>query len=572
MNTFLPTSPQDLAACGWDALDIILISGDAYVDHPSFGTALIGRVLEAAGFRVGIIAQPDLSRDEALLKLGRPKLFFGVSSGNMDSMVNHYTAQRKLRHDDAYSPDGQAGLRPNRAVIIYTNHLKRLFKDVPVVIGGIEASMRRLAHYDYWQDKVRSSILADSKADILVYGMAERALVDIANALRDGMDIGSLKDIPGTAVFAARDADVDATTLLPDDKSCVDKETFHQMSRQFWSQHDIKTLYQVNGGRMIKHNPPAPALSSPELDALYALPFTRQPHPDYQNSTIPAWEQIKHSLTSHRGCYGGCNFCAIAAHQGRRISSRSKASIKAEAKVLVKNSGAKGITITDIGGPTANMYGSYCALGWPDSCRRQSCLFPTICPNLRYNHKEQLQLLEEAGRLEGVNHLFVASGVRHDMALESQEYIRALALRYAGGRLKLAPEHSEAAVLKLMGKPQIGCYEEFSRQFYSLSQQAGIKRQIIPYLIVGHPGSKMESARDMRKWLIKHRIKVDQVQEFTPTPMTISTCMYYTGLDFNTGKPIHVPKPGEVRKQKELVLWHKPSGKRVYKRDFDSFA
>ena len=543
-----------MAALAWDELDVILITGDAYVDHPSFGTAVIGRILEAQGYKVGVIAQPDVSNDKDFMRLGKPRLFFGISSGNMDSMINHYTAQRKKRNDDAYSPDGQIGLRPNRATIVYTNHIKRLFKDVPVILGGIEASMRRLAHYDFWQDKVRASILADSKADVIVYGMGEKAILEIAKQLEAGKSALEMQDIRGTVVFASKQSDPSQGIILPSDLQSKDKQQFHLGSKLFWLHQNKDVMFQQNAGRWLKHNPPAPALNQAELDAIYALPYERKPHPMYDGKIIPAFEQIKASITSHRGCYGGCNFCAIAAHQGRQVSSRSKASIRTEAVKLVKSHKGKRFTITDIGGPTANMYGSFCKLAWPDSCKRRSCLYPKICPNLKVSHELQLALLEEIEKLAGVNHLFVASGVRHDMAVQSPKYIQALASKYAGGRLKLAPEHSETEVLEKMGKPSIETYMSFSKQFFEHCNKARIKRQIIPYLIVGHPGADLSSAAAMRKWLIKNRIRVEQVQEFTPTPMTISTSMYYTGLDFETGKPIHIPKPAEVRKQKEMIV------------------
>lgn len=552
--SFLPINPAELQQRGWAQPDIILISGDAYVDHPSFGIPLIGRVLEAMGFKVGIIAQPSLTSDEDLLRLGRPRLFFGVSSGNMDSMVNHYTAQRKLRNDDAYSPDGAPGLRPDRAVIVYTNHLRRLFKDIPVVLGGMEASMRRLAHYDFWQDKIRSSILADSKADILVYGMGERAIMQIARALDAGNKASELKDIPGTVVFASKGENPEPGQLLPSDADSVDKQSFWEGSRLFWAEQDRRVLYQENGGRQIRHNPPAHALSEKELDEIYALPFERNPHPVYAGRIIPAAEQIRHSITSHRGCYGGCNFCAISAHQGKRIISRSAASIKAEARLMAKSKKKGKLTITDIGGPTANMYGSYCKNGWPLSCRRDSCLFPKICPNLVFDHSLQLKLLENVEAIPNVGHVYVASGIRHDMAVTSPDYIKAMAAKYAGGRLKLAPEHSDPAVLRLMGKPGISSYEDFSSSFYQACRQMGLKRQIIPYLIVGHPGSDISSARALSRWLQQNRIRVEQIQEFTPTPMTKSTCMYYTGLDFETGEPINIPRPSEIRKQKNIIF------------------
>lgn len=554
---FLVTTQEEMAALGWGELDVILVTGDAYVDHPSFGTAVIGRVLEAEGYRVGVIAQPDLSSDADLLRLGRPRLFFGISSGNMDSMVNHYTAQRKMRNNDAYSPNGEIGKRPNRATIIYTNHVKRLFKDVTVVLGGIEASLRRVTHYDFWQDKMRASVLADSKADIIVYGMGERANVEIAKALEAGKSASELQDIRGTVVFAAPGDDGSHGVMLPSNVESIDKLTFHKGTQLFWQHHVADVLYQINGGRLIKHNPPAETLTPAELESVYALPFERKPHPSYEGKTIPAFEQIKASITSHRGCYGGCNFCTIAAHQGRKISSRSTASIRAEVVKLVKDYKGKKLTITDVGGPTANMYGSYCKLDWPANCKRRSCLYPSICPNLVYDQERHLDLLREVEQVSGVGNVFVASGLRHDMAIASPQYIQALASKYAGGRLKLAPEHSETEVLKKMGKPSIDSYMSFSEQFFHYCKRAGLKRQIIPYLIIGHPGADLNSAIAMRKWLIKNRIKVEQVQEFTPTPMTISTSMYYTGLDYETGKPIHVPKPSEVRKQKEIIMWHK---------------
>lgn len=540
---FLPTNKAELQALGLPELDIILISGDAYIDHPSFGTALLGRLLESAGFRVGIIAQPDWSKNEDFLVLGRPRLFFGISSGNMDSMVNHYTAQRKKRNDDAYSPDGQSGKRPDRAVMIYTNIVRRLFKGTPVIIGGIEASLRRIAHYDFWQDKIRNSILADSKADLLIYGMAEKPILEVAEALKAGIKISELTDILSTVCYVSKPDG----TLLPDAELCKNKLTFHQMNRLFYENVQTTALYQLNGGRYIKHNPPAEPLTTSEMDKIYQLPYMRAPHPRYAGHNIPAWEQIRQSITSHRGCYGGCNFCAIAIHQGRKIQSRSAQSILSEAKKL------PGV-ISDLGGPSANMYDSKCKLGFPDSCKRRSCLFPQICPNLSFDHDVQIRLLDAVAALPKVKHVFVASGIRHDMALGNRRYISAIAQKYTGGRLKLAPEHSSDSVLKLMGKPSIARFEDFAKQYFAEVNKAGIKRQIIPYIIIGHPGTTSEDALHLKNWLQRNNIKVEQVQEFTPTPMTISTCMYYTGLNFDLGTPIPVPSPGEVRKQKELIL------------------
>lgn len=542
---FLPTTYSEMQALSYSELDIILVSGDAYIDHPSFGTAIIGRVLEAAGYRVGIIPQPDWTKDEDFLALGRPRLFFGISAGNMDSMVNHYTAQRKRRNNDAYSPNGEIGHRPDRANLIYCNILKRLFKGTPIVLGGIEASLRRIAHYDFWQDKVRNSILSDSKADLLVYGMAEKPILEIADALNKGIDIKELQDIAGTVCFAQKQPE--EALYLPPAEACKDKATFYQMNKIFFREHQSRPLYQMNGGRLLKHNPPAAEHRQKELDAIYALPFRNAPHPRYDGQKIPAFEQIRNSITSHRGCYGGCHFCAIYAHQGRKIQSRSSSSILNEAKRING-------TISDLGGPTANMYSSHCKQGWPKSCKRQSCLYPTICPNLVADHTSQLKLLAELEKLPNIRHIFIASGIRHDMALGNKEYISALARKYTGGRLKLAPEHSSDSVLKLMGKPPIKCYEDFSNEYFRAVKKAGLKRQIVPYIIIGHPGTTMQDALALRNWLKKHKIQVEQVQEFTPTPMTISTCMYYTGLDFETGKPVHVSSPGEVRKQKLMII------------------
>ncbi|GAB1468597.1 YgiQ family radical SAM protein [Candidatus Cloacimonadota bacterium] len=557
--SFIPMTASELVERNWDYLDIIIISGDAYVDHPSFGAAIIARCLEAEGFRVGIISQPDVRVVEQFQQLGKPRLFFGITAGNMDSMVNHYTAQRKLRHDDAYSPDGVAGLRPDRATFVYTNIVKQLYKGVPVVIGGIEASLRRIAHYDFWQDKIRNSILSDSKADILVYGMAEKPIIEVAKALAEGIQVADMQDISSTVVFAKtppqdtplpekQSSKQNQCIILPPAEQCKDKYTFYQMTKLFTEHSNSAVLYQSSGGRWIKHNPPAKELTTREMDYIYSLPFEYAAHPIYKGKSIPAYIQIKDSLTSHRGCYGGCNFCAITCHQGRKVQSRSQDSIITEAALH------RG-TISDVGGPTANMYSTSCKLGFPDSCKRRSCLFPKICPNLSYSHDGQLKLLKTIGNLPQIKHVFISSGIRHDMALSSDRYISEIALKYTGGRLKLAPEHCDPKVLRLMGKPDIESYEAFSNKFFAYTHAQGLKRQIIPYLIIGHPGSSKADAIALRNWLMKHNIRVEQVQEFTPTPMSISTCMYYTGLDFDTGEAINIPSPGEVREQKKIILW-----------------
>ncbi|MCK9157291.1 MAG: YgiQ family radical SAM protein [Candidatus Cloacimonas sp.] len=543
---YLPINKSDLKQRGWNSLDIILISGDAYIDHPSFAAAIIGRTLEAAGFRVGIIAQPDWKNDSSFQVLGKPNLFFGITAGNMDSMVNHYTAQRKLRNDDAYTPNGEIGKRPDRATIIYTNILKRLFKGVPIVIGGIEASLRRIAHYDFWQDKVRKSILADSKADILIYGMGEKPITELAMLLKKGKTIDEIQNLTSSVVFSATNPSPE-DVVLPDAEICTDKNTFYQMTKIFEKNYETKVIYQKTAGRWLKHNLPAKPLTTEEMDAIYALPFEYKAHPIYDGHKIPAYEQIKDSLTSHRGCYGGCNFCAIACHQGRRIQSRSENSLLKEAQ---KHKG----TISDVGGPTANMYASYCGLNFPDSCPRSSCLVPQICPNLRINHSLQLDVLEKITNLPNIKYVFIASGIRYDMAVNDDKYIETIAIKYTGGRLKLAPEHSVPKVLRLMGKPNIDSFEKFCKKFYSFTKKAGLKRKIVPYLIIGHPGTTMEDTYQLRNWLIRNKLVVEQVQEFTPTPMSISTCMFYTGLDYYTGEPIHIPKPSEIRKQKNIIV------------------
>lgn len=550
--SFLPINLKEAKARGWKELDIVIITGDAYIDHPSFGAAIIGRVLEKAGFQVGIIPQPNPDRDQDFLALGIPRLFFGVTAGNMDSMVSNYTAQRKKRNNDAYSPDSIAGLRPDRASLIYVNVLKRLAKNTPIVLGGIEASLRRIAHYDFWQNKVRASLLADTKADILVYGMAEKSITSIAKALQTGQKISELTNIAGTVIMS-KEPPTSEDIILPDNISCKDKYTFHLMTHCFEENYLTRTIYQLNGNRWIKHNPPADSLTQTEMDELYSLPFEYAPHPVYQGHRIPAYEQIKNSLTAHRGCYGGCSFCAISAHQGRKISSRSPESLIKEITTITEKRRHK-ITITDVGGPSANMYASFCSLDFTKKCKRLSCIYPTICSNLCLAQEKQLKMLSQLEKLPEVKSVFISSGIRHDLALSSPEYIEALAVKYTSGRLKLAPEHCVPRILRLMQKPDTSSFDKFSQIFFSACKEANIKRQIVPYLIVGHPGSTINDAYELRDWLKKHKLKVEQVQEFTPTPMTLSTCMYYTGLDYWTEKPIYIPKPGEIRKQKNIIL------------------
>ncbi len=549
---FLPTTKEELKILGWDQLDIILVSGDAYIDHPSFGAAIIGRNLEAAGYRVGIIDQPDWTNLEDISRLGMPRLFFGVTAGNMDSMVNHYTAQKKLRHNDAYTPGGIYGKRPDRASIIYTNLIRQAFKGAVVVLGGVEASLRRIAHYDFWSDKIRNSILADAKANILVYGMGEKPILQIAAALASGKSIQDMDSIPGTVAYSKLPPE--GSIVLPDSSKCVDKAVFREMTICFNDNFATEVLYQLNGGRYIKHNPPPAPMTTEELDKCYKASFSYLPHPKYQLD-VPAYIQIKDSITSHRGCYGGCSFCAISLHQGRAVQSRTMGSIVEESRKLAAKKDFSG-TISDVGGPTANMYGTKCSIDYPSACKRSSCLYPNICPNLVINHSEQLHLLDEVSKQRGVNKVFIASGIRHDMAIEDEQFIEALATKYTGGRLKLAPEHIVDKVLDAMHKPGIHLYERFCAKYQKVLKRKDIKRQIIPYIIIGHPGTEIKDAIELSTWLKKNNIRLEQVQEFTPTPMTISTCMYYTGLDYNTGNPIVVPKGHQIRLQKALVFWY----------------
>lgn len=553
---FLPTTQKELQELGWKELDIIIISGDAYVDHPSFAAAIIGRNLQAAGYKVGIIDQPDWTNEKDFMRLGKPRLFFGVTAGNMDSMVNHYTAQKKLRHNDAYTAGGLYGKRPDRASIIYCNLIRRAYKGIPIILGGVEASLRRITHYDFWSDKIRNSILSDSKADILVYGMGEKPILQIASAIASGTEPKDIQDIPGTLVFV-KSIPAEAITL-PDSAACTDKNTFWQMSRIFLSNYQNAPLYFRSGERILKHNPPPPPFFDHELDRCYELPFTYLPHPKYKDAEIPAFTQIKDSITSHRGCFGACNFCAIGLHQGRAIQSRSEASVLREVDFIAQRKGFKGV-ISDVGGPTANMYGMSCKRGFPHDCKRASCLYPNICSHLNTDHNAHIRLLNKVLTAKRIRSVFVASGIRHDLAVLDPDYISELAKSFTGGRLKLAPEHVVERVLKLMGKPSVQSYENFCDIYRKRVKKLGLKRQIIPYIIIGHPGTRLLDAIELSKWLKKNEIRLEQVQEFTPTPMTISTCMYYTGLDFYTGKAIEVPKGHEIRLQKALVFWYDSS-------------
>jgi uncharacterized radical SAM protein YgiQ len=549
---------------GWSELDVLFVTGDAYVDHPSFGVPLLARLLEDEGFRVGILAQPDRGSIDAFRAMGRPRLFAAISAGAMDSMVSNYTAAKRKRRDDAYSPGGRAHRRPNRAVIAYTAAVKGAFKGVATVIGGIEASLRRLAHYDYWDDAVRRSILVDSKADLLVFGMAETALLSIARRLSAGEKIVDIRNLPGTAWVGRDDVPKRAVSLPSFEEVTADRDAYgraFKMAAEEENPFSGRPLSQRHGDRTVVAMPPAPPLTEAQLDRLYDLPFTRLPHPFY-TEPIPAYEQIRFSVTSHRGCFGGCAFCAITAHQGKGISSRSVASLQAEVDRLTHHPEFAG-TVTDVGGPTANMYG----LGCGDekarrSCRRTSCLYPAPCSHLVTKDRPLVAMLRELRSHPKVRHLFVASGVRHDLLVRQPEYFKDLVAHHVGGLLKVAPESASEKVTHVMRKPSPAVFEEFLHAFRDRSRHIGKRQAVVPYFISGHPGTTLSDMVDVALFIKRHSLRVEQVQEFTPTPGTLSTCIYYTGRDPYTGKEVHVPRSLEERRlQKSLLLWHLPGNR-----------
>jgi uncharacterized radical SAM protein YgiQ len=558
---FLPMSRAEMDELGWDSCDIVLVTGDAYVDHPSFGMAIIGRLLEAQGFRVGMIAQPDWQSAEPFAALGRPNLFFGVTGGNMDSMVNRYTADRRLRHNDSYTPDGEGGKRPDRAVIVYAQRCREAFRDVPIVLGGIEASLRRIAHYDYWSDKVRRSVLADAKADVLLYGNAERAVVEVAHrfAKRSATDtaIPNLDDIRGVALFKSKvpegwteahadDLDVaDEGARLGAEETVIrmpgfeqveqDREAYARASRVLHRESNpgnARALVQRHGDRELWVTPPPIPLTTPEMDAVYDLPYARAPHPSYGDAKIPAWDMIKFSVTIMRGCFGGCTFCSITEHEGRIIQNRSEASVVREIETIRdKTPGFTGI-ISDIGGPTANMYRMACKDPKIEAaCRRPSCVHPGICPNLDTSHDALIGLYRKARAVPGVKKVMVASGVRYDLAVESPEYVKELVTHHVGGYLKIAPEHTEDGPLAKMMKPGIGTYDRFKQLFDAAAKKAGKQYFLIPYFIAAHPGTSDEDMLNLALWLKKNRYRADQVQTFLPSPMAVATAMYHSGVN-----------------------------------------
>nr|WP_246166941.1 YgiQ family radical SAM protein [Oryzomonas japonica] len=564
----MPIHLAEARARGWNELDVVFVSGDAYIDHPAFGIPLLARWLEAHGFRVGIIPQPDWRSKEPFMALGRPRLFFAVAAGAMDSMVAHYTPARKLRHDDAYTPGNRHGARPNRATIIYTSRLKEAYKDVPVVIGGIEASLRRFAHYDYWENKVRRSILLDAKADLLIYGMGESPLLELAKRMAGGEPFAEIRNLRGTcrvgrgAEDGPTDPESKGSVSIPSfDDVAVDKKKFAEAFRLAYREQNpfsARTLVQPHGDRLLVCNPPALPLNQAEMDKVYALPYEKTPHPSYREQ-IPAWEQIKTSITSHRGCFGGCAFCAITMHQGKVIQSRSEASIIAEVDALARQGWFRG-SISDVGGPTANMYGLACKN--PEAmrvCRRESCIFPAICAHLDTTDKRAVALLQRVRNRQGVKHVAVSSGVRYDLMERQPGYFRELVGHHVSGLLKIAPEHLAEHVTALMRKPGRKAFERFLARFREESIRLGKRQHLIPYLISGHPGCTVADMLDLALALKKLGLTVEQVQDFTPTPGTLSTCMYYTGIDPENGNRVYVPASDrEKGQQKALLLWHQP--------------
>lgn len=564
---FLPVNRREMTAAGWSELDFLLITGDAYVDHPSFGIAIIARVLEKNGFRVGIIAQPDWKELEEFQAMGKPRLACLVSGGNLDSMVNHYTAAKKRRHNDAYSPGGKSGLRPDRATIVYANRIREALPGVPVIIGGIEASLRRFAHYDYWSNEVRRSILLDSQADLLVFGMGEKPILEIAQRLNQGEKIEQIIDVRGTMVPLPADfAASDDTLVLPSFSEVTkDKKKYAQA---FWIQYNQqdpiigKPMLQPHGRKNVLQNKPSLPLSQTEMDAVYALPFMGTYHPAYEESGgVPAIEEVEFSLTSVRGCYGACSFCALTFHQGRIVQNRSAESILREAEQMTWNNRFKGY-IHDVGGPTANFRRPACqkqlAKG---ACSHRQCLFPEPCPNLESNHEEYIDLLRRLRSLPRVKKVFIRSGIRYDAVLadKKSKFIQELCEYHVSGQLKVAPEHVSDSVLRLMGKPGKSVYEEFVHEFRRTNEKIGKQQYLVPYLMSSHPGSTLKEAVELAEYVRDMGVNPEQVQDFIPTPGTLSTCMYYTGLDPRTMKRVYVPKKmHEKAMQRALIQYRNP--------------
>lgn len=576
---WLPTSVKEMKALGWDGVDVVLFSGDAYVDHPAFGAAVIGRTLQAAGYRVAIVPQPNWQDDlRDFRKFGMPRLFFGISPGAMDSMVNHYTANRRRRSDDAYTPGGRHGARPDYPSVVYSKILRELYPDAPIVIGGIEVSLRRLSHYDYWQDRLRPSILVDTAADMLLYGMGEKTVVDLARRLDAGQKIGDIIDMPQSVVLRPISempaADSDNIILASFEKCLSDKRSqaanFKHIEQQSNRFDGGATLWQITGRQVVRVNPMLPAMTQGEIDASFDLPYTRLPHPRYKGKTIPAYEMIRHSVNLHRGCFGGCAFCTISAHQGKFIASRSKESILREVRQVTRMPDFKGY-ISDLGGPSANMY----AMGGRDKekcrrCLRPSCLHPSPCANLNTDHSPLLDIYHAVDALPGVKKSFIGSGVRYDLSMHqtgdaeidrtNARYNRELIEHHVSGRLKVAPEHTSDAVLRLMRKPPFSLFHEFKRLFDNTNRACGLNQQLIPYFISSHPGCRAEDMAELAAATKELNFHLEQVQDFTPTPMTVATEIYYTGYHPYTGEKVYTAtSPEQKLEQRKFFFWYDPA-------------
>ena len=596
LQDWLPTTKKEIELRGWDYIDVILFSGDAYVDHPSFGAAVIGRTLESEGLRVAIVPQPNWRDDlRDFKKLGQPRLFFGISAGAMDSMVNHYTANKRLRSDDAYTPDGRAGMRPDYPTIVYTQMLKKLYPDVPVVIGGIEASLRRLTHYDYWENRLRPSILVDSKADLLIYGMGEKPIRELVARLLDGETVDSIKDIRQTVVITSiheipKETENDTDVVLASHEQCLanrklQSANFKHIETES-NKYEARRLWQKCGDVVVKVNVPFPPISEEEIDASFDLPYTRLPHPKYKGKTIPAYEMIKFSVNLHRGCFGGCAFCTISAHQGKFIASRSKQSILKEVIEIISMPDFKGY-LSDLGGPSANMYQMHgsdqriCR-----KCKRPSCIYPEICPNLNTDHTPLLDIYHSVDALKGIKKSFIGSGVRYDLLQyrhkdekineANKRYTKELISRHVSGRLKVAPEHTSDRVLNVMRKPSFKQFETFKKTFDTINQEEGLKQQIVPYFISSHPGCHEEDMAELAVITKKLNFHLEQVQDFTPTPMTLATEIYYTGYHPYTGEKIFTAHSQEEKlAQRQFFFWYKPDQRkkieqeliRIHRRD-----
>lgn len=587
LTDFLPTTKKEVELRGWEQLDVILFSGDAYIDHPSFGAAVIGRTLEAAGYKVAIVPQPDWHGDyRDFKKLGRPKLYFGIAPGCMDSMVNKYTANRRLRSEDAYSPDGRHDLRPEYPTIVYSKILKLLYPDVPVVLGGIEASLRRLTHYDYWKDCLKKCILCDSGADLIIYGMGEKQIVAVARELEEGKSITDVKDVPQTVYLCVRN-DIpggirEDDLVLHSHEECLrnkkfQAENFKHIEEESNKKHAQRIIQAVDNVYAVV-NPPYPTMTTQELDASFDLPYTREPHPKYRGKVIPAYEMIKFSVNIHRGCFGGCAFCTISAHQGKFITCRSKESIIKEVKQVAQMPGFKG-NLSDLGGPSANMYGmegrnpKAC-----EHCKRPSCINPEICPNLNTDHSKLLEIYHAVDRLPEIKRSYIGSGVRYDLLLHeskdpksneaARQYTRELIVRHVSGRLKVAPEHTSDRVLRLMRKPSFKQFYAFKRIFDRINKEENLREQIIPYFISSHPGCQEEDMAELAVLTKDLNFHLEQVQDFTPTPMTVSTETWYTGYDPYTLEPVFSAKtPREKLAQRQFFFWYKPEERKNIERE-----